>query len=143
MQQKQWCNCNIEGHTMNWYGFSKYTKEYGIKKVIQNGLKRIPTHKHVDNKQMQATKNNERCIDLTHGRGFADNILKHLVICNDWRFPAVDNNWCYPSLSEMEVEDHVEVEHVEDPIHRQLNEWNLIKLKIYLIWLSLVWFNSN
>ena len=71
---------------------------------------------------MQATKNNERCIDLTHGRGFADNILKHLVICNDWRFPAVDNNWCYPSLSEMEVEDHVEVEHVEDPIHRQLNE---------------------
>ena len=61
-------------------------------------------------------------IDLTHGRGVEDNDLKQLVI----------------SKPEMEVEEHVEVEHVEDPVHRQLSCLNLIKLKIYSIRFSLV-----
>ena len=64
-------------------------------------------------------------IDLAHGRVVADN-LKQLVIFKP----------------EMEVEDHVEVEHVEDPVHRQLSCLNLIKFKIHLIRFSLVWFKS-
>ena len=59
-------------------------------------------------------------IDLAHGRVVADN-LKQLVIFKP----------------EMEVEDHVEVEHVEDPVHRQLSCLNLIKSKIHLIRFSL------
>ena len=95
-------------------------------------MKRIKKNTY---KQIQATKeNNERCIDLTHGRGFADIDLKRLVI---------SLKGLVLSKPEVEVEDHVEVEHDEDSFHRQLSIWNLIKLKICFIWLSLVWFDSN
>ena len=107
---------------MNWYGFTKNITEYRINEVIWNEYTNMLT----TNKYDPPKKPWEVHIDLTHGQGVADNDLKQLVI----------------SKPEMEVEDDVEVEHVEDPVHRQPSCWNLIKLKVYSIRFSLVWFKS-
>ena len=86
---------------MNWYGFTKNITEYRINEVIWNEYTNmLTTNKYDPPKKLREMHH----IDLTHGWGVADNDLKQLVI----------------SKPEMEVEDDVEVEHVKDPVHRQL-----------------------